>query len=103
MSDEDIRRYTATELREMIARGEDRTDWNRVRAMTDEELEAIIADDPDEPEPGLQLRHRAVDGRSQEVALLDRNLVDFYRAQGPDWEARINDVLRAHQQAALKR
>lgn len=39
--------YTAEELREMIARGEDQTDWARVDAMTEEELEALIANDPD--------------------------------------------------------
>lgn len=48
MKDENIRRYTIEEIEAMIARGEDRTDWARVRAMTDEEIEAAIKDDPDE-------------------------------------------------------
>jgi hypothetical protein len=38
---------TAEELRAMIARGEDRTDWARVDALTEAELEAAIAGDPD--------------------------------------------------------
>ena len=39
--------YTADELREMVERGEDLTDWARVDAMTEAELEAAIASDPD--------------------------------------------------------
>ena len=40
-------RYTADELLAMIARGESRTDTARVLAMTEAELEASIAADPD--------------------------------------------------------
>lgn len=36
-------RVTAKEVWET----EDKTDWERVRAMTDEDIEAAIADDPD--------------------------------------------------------
>lgn len=39
---EHIVRYTADELDEMLLRGEDQSDWPRVRAMTEEELEASI-------------------------------------------------------------
>ncbi len=39
---EHIVRYTADELDEMLARGESRTDWARVDAMSEEELEASI-------------------------------------------------------------
>lgn len=40
--------YSAEELRAMNARGENETDWVRFDAMTEEELEAAIASDPDE-------------------------------------------------------
>jgi hypothetical protein len=42
-----IRRFSAAELEERRARGESRTDWARVRAKTEEELERDIASDPD--------------------------------------------------------
>lgn len=35
MNKEDIVRCTIKEIEEMIARGEDQTDWARVDAMTD--------------------------------------------------------------------
>jgi hypothetical protein len=48
MNEENIKRYTAEELQEMIRRGEDQTDWAKVDAMTEEEIERLIAEDPDE-------------------------------------------------------
>ena len=36
---ETIVRYTAEEIDAMIARGEDRTDWERVNALTAEEID----------------------------------------------------------------
>ena len=44
---DDIVSYTAEELRAMIERGQDQTSWARLDAMTEEELEAAIASDPD--------------------------------------------------------
>jgi uncharacterized protein (DUF4415 family) len=41
-SEERIIRYTSDELAVMIARGETETDWERVRNLTDEEVEASI-------------------------------------------------------------
>ncbi len=38
-------RYTAAELDDMLGRGEDQTDFARVDAMTEEELEASIDKD----------------------------------------------------------
>ena len=47
MSEEDIRSYTADEIRSMIDRSEDSTDWKHLETMTEAELEAAIASDPD--------------------------------------------------------
>jgi hypothetical protein len=41
-NDESIVRYTANEIDEMARRGEDQTDCDRVRTMTDAEIEAAI-------------------------------------------------------------
>ena len=49
-NDERIVRYTAEELDDMVRRGEGKTDWARVDAMTEEELEASI-DYDEEGEP----------------------------------------------------
>jgi hypothetical protein len=41
-----IVKYTDKELAAMEARGEDRTDWNAVRAKTEQQLATDIAGDP---------------------------------------------------------
>ncbi len=45
---ESTRTYTADELKAMRRRGEDRTDWAKVDAMTEVDLERAIAGDEDE-------------------------------------------------------
>ena len=42
-----IVRSTQNEVEDRIARGENRTDWARVDAMSEAELEAAVASDPD--------------------------------------------------------
>jgi hypothetical protein len=44
----DTVRYSAVEIKAMIARGEDRTDWAKVYAISGAELEASIDVDPDD-------------------------------------------------------
>ena len=40
-------RYSADELKPMREAGEGRSDWDRVRKLTDEEIERAVAGDPD--------------------------------------------------------
>lgn len=44
---ENIVSYTSEELAAMRARGESRTDWQRVKAATDTDIEAAVVADPD--------------------------------------------------------
>ena len=43
-----ITRLTRREIEEMIARGEDRTDWAKVDSISDAELDEIVRNDPDD-------------------------------------------------------
>ena len=103
MSDEHIRRYTAEELRAMVARGETETDWARVDAMTEEELEAAIASDPDWKDVPRDWWKDAVPvspGAKRLISLrLDPDVVEWFRAQGPGYQTRMNAVLRAYMKA----
>jgi uncharacterized protein (DUF4415 family) len=94
---ERIVRYSAEELAAKIARGESQTDWARVKAMPQEEVERL-ADEEDGPLPegwestiiiGLPPRKRDVHIR------LDADVVDWFRGQGRGYQTRINAVLRA--------
>ena len=90
--------YTVKEIQEMIARGEDRTDWEKVRALTDEEIEASI-DFEDEGEFDLSTA-RATSGfprfEAESTDLPDPEIVAWFQKRGSDYEARINNVLRAY-------
>jgi uncharacterized protein (DUF4415 family) len=48
MNEENMKSYTVEELQAMRARGESQTDWEKVDAMTEEEIEAAIASDAEE-------------------------------------------------------
>ena len=85
----------------MIARGESRTDWQRVKAMSQAEVERL-ADEEDGPLPegwestiilGLPPRKRDVHIR------LDGDVLDWFRAHGKGYQTRINAVLRAFVQS----
>jgi uncharacterized protein (DUF4415 family) len=96
--------YTVEELEQMRARGESETDWARVDAMTEEELEAAIASDPDWADiPRDWYKHARPHypaAKRKEVRLrLDPDLLAWFKRQGPGYQARINAALRAFVEA----
>jgi uncharacterized protein (DUF4415 family) len=96
---ERIVRYTQEEIEARIARGEDRTDWARVDAMSEAELEGAIASDPDAQAGPIDLARSSVEipGPREELRLqLDAGVVDWFKSQGRNYRARINAVLRAY-------
>jgi len=99
---ERIVRYTADQLDEMLRRGESQTDWARVDAMTEEELEASI-DVEEEGEFDLSNGWPGIPGPKQEVTIcLDADIIEWFKAQGGDYQRRMNDVLRDHVAARMR-
>lgn len=94
-------RYTRHELQAMIARGEDQTDWAKVDAITQEELEAAIASDPDEA--GIEWdwdNAIAVPEPKAHVSLrLDADVLRYFKSHGRGYQTRINAVLRSYVEA----
>jgi uncharacterized protein (DUF4415 family) len=92
-------RYTAEELEEMRRRGEDRTDWAKVDAMTEEELEASIAADPDDVrgEPDWTTLIKGLPPMKKHINIrVDTDVLDWFKATGRGYQTRINNVLRAY-------
>lgn len=92
-----IVRYSAEEIAAKIAAGEDQTDWERVKAMPQEEVERL-ADEEDGPLPeGWEKTIMiGLPPRKQDVHIrLDADVLDWFRAQGRGYQTRINTVLRA--------
>ena len=91
-----IVRYTAEELDALP----DLTDWDRVNAMTDEEIEANAASEEDangevvEVFAGIFQEFMA--HRKQQVTLrIDGDILEAFKADGRGYQTRINAVLRA--------
>jgi uncharacterized protein (DUF4415 family) len=96
-----IVRATAEEIAAMIARGEDRSDWEASRRMSQAEVERL-ADEDDGPLPqgwestvmiGLPPRKAPVHIR------LDADVLAWFRGPGSGYQTRINAVLRSFVQA----
>jgi uncharacterized protein (DUF4415 family) len=90
----------------MRARGQSKSDLARVRAMTEEELEAAIASDPDWkdiPADWFKDAIPVLPGPKKLLSLrVDPDVLEWFRAQGPGYQTRMNAVLRAYMKAASK-
>ncbi|MFY9655868.1 MAG: BrnA antitoxin family protein [Methylocystis sp.] len=96
---EHIVRVTADALRAKQARGEDKSDWKRAAAMTEAEIEAAIADDPDEAEMVVDWSQASVELPQPKATLnmrIDRDVLEFFRRQGKGYQTKINAVLRSY-------
>ena len=74
--------------------------------MSEAELDAVIAADPDDPagDPAFWGRARLVHPRKRRVTLhLDADMLDWFRRQGRGYGARINAILRRHDEHARRR
>jgi len=92
---ENIVSYTSEELVAMEVRGESRTDWQRVKAATDADIEAAMAGDPDEEE--------ITDEDWKRVTMtipvqLDAEMMTWLKSQGEDYQAHIQRLVREEMQ-----
>lgn len=99
-NEEHIVRYTVDELAAMRARGEDLTDWARVKALTDEEIEASI-DFEDEGEfDWSEVYVGMPTGKKQQLTVrLDPDIIQWFKEHGPGYQTRMNAVLRSYVEA----
>jgi uncharacterized protein (DUF4415 family) len=82
----------------------DETDTARLDAMTDDDIAQAVAEDPNAPPLDLdwtQARLTLPPGKDVVTLRLDRDVLDWFRAQGKGYQTRINQVLRAWYDAAL--
>src|SRR5208283_3449073 len=94
----DIVSYTDSELKSMQRRGLSRTDWKKVDAMTEAELEASIAADPDDIHEELDWT-KAFNGlppRKKDIHIrIDSDVLYWFKQTGDGYQTRMNNVLRA--------
>ncbi len=84
-----------------------RTDWKRVDALTDEEIERAVREDRDAAPIADREWFRTArlvlpqpqPAKEQLTIRLDRKVVDWFKAHGARYQTRINAVLRAYVEA----
>jgi uncharacterized protein (DUF4415 family) len=100
---ENIVRYTAAEIDEMLARGEDQTNWAYVDSLTDEQIEASI-DREEEGEPDWDSARAGIPGPSERVTMqIDEDIVAWFRTAvkgtGLGFKTLMNEALREYMEA----
>ena len=107
-----IVRMTSEELRSNIATGGDKTDWDRVRAITDDEADQMAMEDPDNflktdedwsnvivhrpgliHKPGARGPQKAPKKKPLAIRL-SPDVVYYFKATGAGWQSRIDSALR---------
>jgi uncharacterized protein (DUF4415 family) len=104
MSEERITRVTLAQARKMKSL----TDWDRVRALTDEDIDRAIAEDPDAAPDWTEeewARARVVfpPGKAPVTLRLDKDIIAWFKSQGRGYQTRINAALRAFVEAHKRR
>jgi len=103
MTEERITRVSSKQLAKM----KDLTDWARLDAMTEEEIERNAADDPDNPpwteEDWANARVVWPQGKAPVTLRLDKDIIAWFKARGRGYQTRINAVLRAFVEAQKPR
>jgi uncharacterized protein (DUF4415 family) len=82
---------------------ESQTDWARLEAMTDEEVERLASEDMAELGIGpAWVEHATVifpRPKERVTVRLDPDVLDWLKAQGKGYQTRINAILRAYYEA----
>ena len=103
MTEERITRVS----RKQLAKMKDLTDWARLDAMTEEEIERNAADDPDNPpwtdEDWKNARVVWPQGKAPVTLRLDKDIIAWFKHRGRGYQTRINAVLRAFVEAQKPR
>jgi uncharacterized protein (DUF4415 family) len=104
-NEETITRITPDEAKKRIAARQSQTNWAKVDAMSEEDIEAAIASDPDESDIQWDWSKATVGLPSPKAMVnmrLDRDVLDWFREGGRGYQTRINAVLRSYMQSGKR-
>ena len=102
----DTVRYTAKQIKAKIARGEDRTNWDKIDAMTGTKLEASIRADVDDvqSEPDWTQAIVGIPAPKEHINIrIDHDVLQWFRSNGKGYQTLMNNVLRAFVQTRQQR
>jgi len=99
-------RYTAKQIKAKIARGEDRTNWDKIDAVTGAQLEASIRADVDDVrgEPDWTQAIVGIPAPKDHINIrIDHDVLQWFRSNGKGYQTLMNNVLRAFVQTRQQR
>jgi len=98
MKTEKMVRYTTAELKRLEMNGGDKTDWQRVRLLKDDE----IIRDEDSPEITEEMFSKAFapqENKTEIKLFLDSDMLEWYANQKIAYQSLINILLRSYMEA----
>ena len=94
MSEKDIKTYTSEELDAMRKRGESQTDWERLAALKDEDID--YSDIPELDDDFWANAKVVMPKKKEQISLkVDREVLKYFRKDGPGYQTRMNAVLKS--------
>lgn len=103
-----ITRKTSDEIKEMRARGEIKTDTERVDSFSAEEVERMAMEDPENflktdqdwdrvtiHRPGVRGPQKAPTKKPVAIRL-SQDIIENFKSTGSGWQTRIDDALRTY-------
>jgi uncharacterized protein (DUF4415 family) len=88
-----------------LERRKSETDWARLDALTDEEIEASIANDPDWSDDwNWSEAVLVIPPKKKAISIrVDEDVLDYFKKEGAGYQRRINAVLRSYMQQKRKK
>jgi len=83
-----------------------KTDWARLDAMTDEEIEEAVRNDPDAVPLDVDWSKAilVVPPKKKAISIrVDEDVLDYFKNEGTGYQRRINAVLRSYMQQKRKK
>ena len=80
------------------SRSRGRTDWKYLDRVTDDEIAAAVANDPDAAPLDLDWSEAVLVIPPNKTAIsirVDQDVLDYFKKEGPGYQRRINAVLRS--------
>lgn len=106
--EEGLVRYSEADIKRLLAEGKGGSDWDRINAMTEEEIREAIASDPDsafdpDPKDWDAVTVEITPPKSPLYMRLDADVLHWFKKRGKGYQSRINAVLRSYVHAQERR
>ena len=77
----------------------DEVEWDRFDALTDADIDTAAESDEDDPKTDATFWKDATVVMPENIVAIDLDLLEWFKAQAPDYEMQINTVLREYIEA----